>query len=114
MSAEGDLIFYDFGMMCETAKSKDDLVDVFFGIYEKDTNKACVDGDGITGLTVHVAESLATWGKHPGAGLIQIPASVSLRRKPDLHDIHGIRSTLRFPSRLLTFPMGWPPSSAAA
>ena len=39
VSATGDLIFYDFGMMCETAKSKDDLLDVFFGIYEKDTNK---------------------------------------------------------------------------
>ena len=46
MSAEGNLIFYDFGMMCETAKSKDDLLDVFFGIYEKDTNKACTHADG--------------------------------------------------------------------
>ena len=114
MSAEGDLIFYDFGMMCETAKSKDDLLDVFFGIYEKDTNKACVDGDGITGLTVRVAQSLATWGKHPGAGLIQIPASIPLRRKPGLHGTYGIRSTLRFPSRLLPLPMGWAPSNAAA
>lgn len=32
-------MFYDFGMMCETAKSKADLLDVFFGIYEKDSNK---------------------------------------------------------------------------
>lgn len=39
VSAAGDLVFYDFGMMCETAKSKDDLLDVFFGIYEKDSNK---------------------------------------------------------------------------
>ena len=39
VSGAGDLVFYDFGMMCETAKSKDDLLDVFFGIYEKDSNK---------------------------------------------------------------------------
>ena len=39
VTAEGDLVFYDFGMMCETAKSKDDLLEVFFGIYEKDSNK---------------------------------------------------------------------------
>ena len=35
-------MFYDFGMMCETAKSKDDLLDVFYGIYEKDSAKVRV------------------------------------------------------------------------
>lgn len=40
VSASGDLIFYDFGMMCETSRSRDRLMDVFFGIYQKDADKA--------------------------------------------------------------------------
>jgi len=39
VGSDGQLIFYDFGMMSSTAGSKEKLLDVFYGIYRQDADQ---------------------------------------------------------------------------